>query len=73
MAGQLAGQGGERWSSGVVAASSRVVSQLHPSGDCGKGGLIGTGMRKREVGARERLKVVMSSASAAELTCFFVC
>lgn len=46
VAGQLAGQRGERRSSGVAAASSRVVSQLRPPGDCGSGGLIRTGMRK---------------------------
>ena len=56
MAGQLAGHGGERGSSGVAAASSRAVSQLQPPGDCGSGGLIVIGMRKREEGAREEGK-----------------
>lgn len=56
MAGQLAGQRGERRSSGAAAASSRVVSQLRLPGDCGSGGLIVTGMRKREEGAREEVK-----------------
>lgn len=56
MAGRLAGRGGERRSPGVAAASSRVVSQLQPPGDCGRGGLMGSGMRKREEGAREGVK-----------------